>query len=584
MSSPETTSNKPKSSVNVPTFAPLLDRSGKAMHTIAAALRRRGLWLVFGAIGGIIGGATVAANAKPIVNPHFYYKSTAGLSLIGMTTTDQTSDPVRVNLQLAQFAAESDSYRKVVAVQTGTTPDYVKNHITVIPNFDTASLTVTAIDIDPDKTAQVAYHAGLALNDAINTLVDSRVKARQADIDIDIRKATTELTSLETLRDNADGDPPDELLSQIDGVQDRIQTLKTQRDLAQTNAPRFAITGMPQPVRINSKGYYLRWLLSRDDLGATRITSSWNDLASGTVDDTDTKNMIKVIANETEVNVVEKVPPVIHLGLGMIAGLMLGLSGIVLGEAWDERIHDTDGALRASGFLLLTEVPRLSGRAVRSLLQHGTQATHDRTRQAAYRYVEAASVLANQLGLSDAKKLTKTPVVLITSASPSEGKSTTSAAIAAAFAELGYRVLAVDGDYHRSSLRSNLRPIPNFVEPDAPLETSIDKINLLDDPRAKRHKGTATSTVAKLLRRIDRYRANYDVIVLDTPPILVTADASDFLHYADAVALVVRIEQTLTPSCELASTMIRHRNVPVTGLIATDVPLRIIDRNYGGGG
>lgn len=569
---------------DAPSFAALLERVGTSLHTISAALRRRGLWLLFGAIGGIIGGSIVAANSKPIVNPHYYYKATVTLSLIGIPAATTTSDPIRTSLQLAQQGAQTDAFRNTVAEQSGTTPTYVKNHITVIPSLDTASLDITAIDINPDKTTQVAYQAGRALNDAAAKSVAENVRLHQAEIDVGIRAEQARVNSLQALANATTGAEQAQIQVMLQTAQTQLQVLQMQHDLLPKTAPKFMMTGMPQAVRINSRGYYLRWTIAQGSLGPAQIQTTAQAIADGTQSDSDTERMIKILSTETDIKAVQSTPAVIHVSLGLLAGLVLGLSGVVLGEAWDDRIHSTPEAVRASGFALLTEIPRLSTRGVKSLLKSGKNNSAPRTRQAAYRYLEAASVLSHQLGIGADSRPARAPVVLVTSSTPNEGKSTSSAALAAAFAELGLRVLAVDGDYHRNSLRTTLRHIPNFVDPELPSETSIPNVWLLDDVRARHTQTSRTDTVVRLLRRIDSVRDDFDLIVLDTPPMLITADATDFLYHADAVALIVRVEHTLTPSCERSGTLIRHRNVPVTGVIVTDVPLKQIDRNYGDGG
>ncbi len=145
-------------------------------------------------------------------------------------------------------------------------------------------------------------------------------------------------------------------------------------------------------------------------------------------------------------------------------------------------------------------------------------------------------------------------------------------------------MLAVDGDYHRRSLRRYLRAIPDFVEPDRPLETRVPGVWLIDETANFRNNKSGSLTVSGLLRRIESLRDEFDVIILDTPPMLSTTDATDFLHYADGVVFAVRIEQTLVPSCERVGTLIRHRQVPVGGTIVTDVPQKMIGRKYWPGG
>ena len=170
-------------------------------------------------------------------------------------------------------------------------------------------------------------------------------------------------------------------------------------------------------------------------------------------------------------------------------------------------------------------------------------------------------------------------MVLVTSANPAEGKSTSSAALARGFADLGLDVLAVNGDFHRTSLRKILRPIPDLVHPGRPESTVTDRTWFLDS-RLRREASTPL-LVAELSAIIERWRDQFDVIVLDTPPLLATNDATEFLRHADSVVLVGRAGQTTGASLERASNLLRRFRVATPGLIVTDIPRSVVDRTYG---
>ncbi len=283
------------------------------------------------------------------------------------------------------------------------------------------------------------------------------------------------------------------------------------------------------------------------------------------------------------------ISPAKTAALGALAGLVMGVAAVTLGEAWDERIHDVEAAERSSGVPVLAEIPHLRARAVRDLVAGRAQASAARAHA---RYAEATTILARDLGLerdlpgsnplstrthADVP-LPSSPVLMITSANPSEGKSTSVAALAASFASHGFRVLAVDGDAHRTSLRKLLRPIPDLINPDRPQVTHLERVRLIGSSRDRSSPSLAN---VDLLRLITKWRHEFDLVLLDTPPILATNDAADLINHADAVVLVARADQTRGPALERAGNQVRRYQKTPLGVIVTDVERRVVDTTYG---
>jgi receptor protein-tyrosine kinase len=149
-------------------------------------------------------------------------------------------------------------------------------------------------------------------------------------------------------------------------------------------------------------------------------------------------------------------------------------------------------------------------------------------------------------------------VLVITSASPQEGKSTVVSNLGLALAEIGHRVLLIDADMRRPRLHQ-IFDVPNtFGLSDVLHETTP----LLEYPEASlaRHTqlpdldllpaGPARATLPRLLHsaRVKdlfmRLRNTYDTILVDSPPVLNVPDARSLSRAADAVILVVRAHET----------------------------------------
>ncbi|VWX35646.1 CpsD/CapB family tyrosine-protein kinase [Exiguobacterium oxidotolerans] len=139
-------------------------------------------------------------------------------------------------------------------------------------------------------------------------------------------------------------------------------------------------------------------------------------------------------------------------------------------------------------------------------------------------------------------------VILITSATQSEGKSTTSSNLAVAYAQQGKKVLIIDTDMRRPTVHytfkvANGLGLSSLLTRQAELEkailpTKVDNLSILTA-------GPIPPNPAELLSSrsmenlILQLREEYDVIILDAPPLLQVADSRITSKLTDGVVLVV---------------------------------------------
>lgn len=569
--------------------SPPLHRLGQVLHATAEALRRRGVWIVFGLIGGLIGGALVALSAKPAVPTIRYYKATTTLSLQQAGPGHNGIQPVDWSMQLAQLALLSPTYQKQIAKELTIAPAVVRDHLQGLPSTSSMSFQVTAITTDSTLASRLSFAVANGLNDEINR-VATRIALYQysgASYELALAKKR-QATLLATIE--ADPSGPGTSSPEYQAVQNHYSNLYSYvstYDLRPKSA-HFEIISAPRAIEINPTAYLRRWLNSSVDFGTQTAFSLNSSVATVPNTSIYRKSKVEVRKAETDLTDNSVPPPIQPIGLGALAGLVMGGAAVVLGEAWDDRFHDAEGAMQASGFRILAEIPHLSARTLRSLVSNDPPIE---ARQALTRYQGAAAMVAVDLGIRPTRSAhalapreepsgaRRAPVVLVTSPNPAEGKSTSSAALARGFADLGLDVLAVNGDFHRSSLRKILRPVPDLVHPGRPESTVIERTWFIDT-RRRGHASTPLM-VAELSSIIERWRDHFDVIVLDTPPMLATNDATEFLHHAESVVLVARAGQTTTATLERASNLLRRFQVSTPGLIVSDIPRSVVDRTYG---
>jgi capsular exopolysaccharide synthesis family protein len=175
--------------------------------------------------------------------------------------------------------------------------------------------------------------------------------------------------------------------------------------------------------------------------------------------------------------------------------------------------------------------------------------------------------------------------LVITSAGPQEGKTLIASNLAATFARGGARVLLVDCDIHRPRLhrvfhasrspglmdllRAGTAARPASDAGVAIRRTAIDRLWFLPcgaDPQ-NTPELLEPATLRGLLKEL---RADYDVILLDTPPVLVSADAATLSASADGVIMVVRAGQTDRGAAELARQRVAAAGGRVLGAVLND--------------
>jgi capsular exopolysaccharide synthesis family protein len=181
-------------------------------------------------------------------------------------------------------------------------------------------------------------------------------------------------------------------------------------------------------------------------------------------------------------------------------------------------------------------------------------------------------------------------VILITSALPEEGKTTTSVNSAIVLAQKGTRVLLIDADLRRPSIHKTLGMGPkiglsNVLTGAATLQEAIIPSTILPDlfilPA-----GTPPPNPAELLAStkmkniLAELRKQYDHIVIDSPPTLSVTDAVVMSTDADAVVLVIRSGHTTKPALRRARDILLQVNARVCGVLVNAVDLNSPDYYY----
>jgi Mrp family chromosome partitioning ATPase len=164
--------------------------------------------------------------------------------------------------------------------------------------------------------------------------------------------------------------------------------------------------------------------------------------------------------------------------------------------------------------------------------------------------------------------------IMIVSAGPSEGKTTTAANLAAAFADAGARVLVLSCDWQRPAIERMLRDgedarlenVPADADElnDAALQTTVPGVGVVPHIVGPDTPGQRAEVGRKL---VNMAREIADVVIIDTAPMLATNDASELAAQVDLLVLTARSGYTHTSAASGVREILAQLHAPVSGVV-----------------
>ncbi len=175
-------------------------------------------------------------------------------------------------------------------------------------------------------------------------------------------------------------------------------------------------------------------------------------------------------------------------------------------------------------------------------------------------------------------------VLMITSALPREGKTTTSTCLARMSGLAGESVVLVDVDVRQRGVSRLIRGAdnrPGLIEV-LRGEASLDDALIHDEdsgafilPLSQAASDTGNLLIgAEMDALIETLRARFSLVLLDAAPVLPIADTRTLAMKADTVVMVARWRSTADHAIRAALRMLPHRHVPIAGIVLTQVDVR----------
>jgi len=261
---------------------------------------------------------------------------------------------------------------------------------------------------------------------------------------------------------------------------------------------------------------------------------------------------------------------------GALIGGLLTAMALTARALLDTRVRSREALAEVTDVPVLGAVPRYKGKptgAIMLLRPNGSAAE-------AYRQVRSAlkfSAVEHQID-----------AIAVTSSVAGEGKTTTAVNLALAYVESGHRVVLVDADLRRPAV-ANLLGLENavgltsvMVEAVSMEEAVISTPSGLDVLTAGEQAPNPAELLASQRMRVllEELRMEYDLVVVDTAPVLSVSDATVLSQYVDSTVVVVNTRRTSKSRIEQSIVALKGVRANLAGVVLNNISVSRRDSYY----
>lgn len=286
-----------------------------------------------------------------------------------------------------------------------------------------------------------------------------------------------------------------------------------------------------------------------------------------------------------------KIPMI--LGAAFLVSLIIAIVGALILDTFDHTITAPEQANRELKIEVLGTLPDMKRLAAEALNTPGLVLKQPSVARSFSQYEQAIRTVRNTISLIDLDSDKRS--LLFTSALESEGKSTTLAQLAKAYGAQGKRILVIDGDLRRPTMhkRLNIGYEPalglagalegSYTWKDAVISVpSHPNLSLLPggSAAAQNPADLITAGIAKLIRNATR---EYDMVLVDAPPLFGCAETLQMSVAVDSVVLVTRANHTSGKLVMSAVANLQRFRGNLLGVILNRVDARSQQDAYGYG-
>jgi polysaccharide biosynthesis transport protein len=269
--------------------------------------------------------------------------------------------------------------------------------------------------------------------------------------------------------------------------------------------------------------------------------------------------------------------------LAFLLSLLVGIGAAVIADLMDKTIRDPEQVARTLRTEVIGSLPLLKGRGYRQIGGKNPKTDEHDTSG----FSESVRTLRNSILLANFERRYRS--LLVTSAAPSEGKTTTAANLAAAHAEQGLRTLLIDGDLRRPSVHRNFNishavGLSNVLLGEMSWREAIQNIEGLENldvlPAGPPSRKAGDLVGRGMVELLEAATAEYDLVVLDAPPLLGFAEPLQMATAVDGVIIVARAGQTSRKAVATVLATLARLRANVVGLVLNQVHKELSDSYY----
>lgn len=276
----------------------------------------------------------------------------------------------------------------------------------------------------------------------------------------------------------------------------------------------------------------------------------------------------------------KKVP---FLAGGFVIGLMLALAAAVAADRFDPRLRTTAALAARSGLPVLAELPFVTPPVVSGWLRRKLGRTGPALRQALRSCWDNASFRASLEQLAAEILSAKPPAaalkLAVVSSDEQEGRTHTAIALAQQLAEMGQRVLLIEGDLRKPTIARTLSlpevpGLSDILTKKSPFEGQIHPFggrDLFVLPAGTPMASGAASLLGTAMGEVMRFAETFDVVLIDTPPVDVSKDAELLMRLAGHALICAAWEKSDAAALQATIERITAAGARPIGIVATSV-------------
>ncbi len=261
--------------------------------------------------------------------------------------------------------------------------------------------------------------------------------------------------------------------------------------------------------------------------------------------------------------------PLRNSGLGLLVGALAGAGLAVLRARLDQTLKDPDETGRLAGAPVIGTVLR----------DEALDKQHTIDRVPSTRTAEDYRQLRNNLQFLNVDEPPK--VIMVTSALPSEGKTTAVVNLGLTLAYAGQRVTIVEADLRKPKVARYLRMVggvglTNILAGSADVDDVVQRhgngdLSVIASGPTPPNPGELLSS-SHMAALLEKLRGANDFVLIDAPPLLPVADSSGLAPYVDGVLISVRYGSTRKEQLQQAAATLERVGATTLGVILNIVP------------